>query len=503
MGFIFLTSGLFLGWSLGANHHGNIFGAAVQTKMIKFKYAALIASISVILGSVIEGSGGSATLNRLGSVNAAAGAFAVALATAISVALMTKIKLPVSTSQGIVGAIIGWNIFAGMLTDYSSLISIVTSWIVAPVLAATIAFGLYFLFRYYLNRSKIHLLKQDSLNRWLLLIFGAFGAYSLGANNIANVVGIFVSVNPFHDIIILSNFTITGIQQLYFWGSLSIAVGIYTYSERVMSTVGTDLYKLSPLTGLIVVIAEALVLYLFGSKGLQNVLLSLHLPTIPLVPISSSQGVIGAVIGVGLAKGGKNIHFGVMGKISLGWVAAPLLACALSFVLLFFVQNVFEQPVMVKTSYIFDKNVLLELQARGLNLNYLTDVNGRTYDSARALRLNLDKMPQYTRNQKVIISKVSEIDKMQINYIKLRNELDSSTFDFSQWLAISALNGKLYDHDWQLQNDLTQITKDWKYLKKSNRNQIYNAEMAKKYKILIQYSKITKPVIADTDQDNK
>ncbi|HPT71280.1 MAG TPA: inorganic phosphate transporter, partial [Candidatus Cloacimonadota bacterium] len=242
MGFIFLTSGLFLGWSLGANHHGNIFGAAVQTKMIKFKYAALISSIFVILGSVAEGSGGSATLNRLGSVNAAAGAFTVALATAISVALMTRIKLPVSTSQAIVGAIIGWNIFAGMLTDYNSLLSIVTSWVVAPILAASFAFGLYFLFKHFLNRSSVHILELDLLNRWALLIFGAFGAYSLGANNIANVVGIFVSVSPFHDINLLPGLTITGLQQLYFWGALSIAVGIYTYSERVMSTVGTDLY---------------------------------------------------------------------------------------------------------------------------------------------------------------------------------------------------------------------------------------------------------------------
>jgi len=45
MGFLFLTSGLFLGWSLGANHHGNVFGAAVQTKMLRFRYAALITSI--------------------------------------------------------------------------------------------------------------------------------------------------------------------------------------------------------------------------------------------------------------------------------------------------------------------------------------------------------------------------------------------------------------------------------------------------------------------------
>ena len=45
----FLSSGLFLGWSLGANDAANIFGTAVGTKMIKFKTAALICSMFIIL----------------------------------------------------------------------------------------------------------------------------------------------------------------------------------------------------------------------------------------------------------------------------------------------------------------------------------------------------------------------------------------------------------------------------------------------------------------------
>jgi len=493
MGLLFLTSGLFLGWSLGANHHGNIFGAAVQTKMIKFKYAALISSIFVILGSVMEGSGGSATLNKLGSVNAAAGAFTVALATAISIALMTKVKLPVSTSQAIVGAIIGWNLFAGMLTDYTSLISIVASWVIAPILAAGISFILYYLFRYYLNKSKIHLLRMDAMNRILLLIFGAFGAYSLGANNIANVVGIFVSVSPFHDINLFQVIHITGIQQLYFWGAVSIAIGIYTYSERVMSTVGTDLYKLSPVTGLIVVISEAIVLYLFGSQELQHMLLRLHLPTIPLVPISSSQGVIGAVIGVGLAKGGKNIHYNIMGKISLGWVAAPLMAGVLSFFMLFFVQNVFEQPVIVNANYVFDKDVLVKIEEQGIDLDYLTDVNGRTYKTTKSLTEVLNSISAFDRKQKIAICDAAELNYLQVNYKKLRNTLAGDTFTNTQWEAIRHIDGRSFDHKWQLDALLQKQTQDWVYKPKKTRNQIYNNDLATQYKILYESSRYAPP----------
>ena len=66
---LFLSSGLFLGWSLGANDAANVWGTAVGTKMVKFKSAAIICSIFVILGAVISGSGASHTLGKLGAVH--------------------------------------------------------------------------------------------------------------------------------------------------------------------------------------------------------------------------------------------------------------------------------------------------------------------------------------------------------------------------------------------------------------------------------------------------
>ena len=82
---IFLTSGLFLGWSLGANDAANVFGTAVGTRMISFKKAAVFCGIFVILGAVISGAGAAKTLGELGAVNAIAGAFVVALAAAVTV----------------------------------------------------------------------------------------------------------------------------------------------------------------------------------------------------------------------------------------------------------------------------------------------------------------------------------------------------------------------------------------------------------------------------------
>ncbi|MEJ2535594.1 MAG: inorganic phosphate transporter [Calditrichia bacterium] len=342
----FLLSGLFLGWSLGANDASNVFGTAVGTKMIRFKMAAAIASIFVILGAVISGSGATETLETLGSVNALAGSFTVALSAALTIFWMTRAKLTVSTSQAIVGAIVGWNLFTGSPTNLDVLLEIVSTWVMSPVLSGIFAVILFLIFRFFLNKTRIHVLEVDILNRFLLILVGAFGAYSLGANNIANVMGVFVPAAPFRDFV-FGSFTFTGTQQLFLLGGVAISVGIFTYSYQVMMTVGHDLFKLTPASALVVVLAQALVLFLFASQGLQHWLLAHGLPALPLVPVSSSQAVVGAVIGIGLVKGARGIHFSILGKISLGWVLTPVLAGLLTFILLYIVKNVFELQVVI------------------------------------------------------------------------------------------------------------------------------------------------------------
>ncbi len=342
----FLTSGLFLGWSLGANDAANVFGTAVGTRMVKFKTAALVTCLFVALGAVISGAGATHTLGKLGAVNALAGSFTVALAAGVTVAWMTRIGLPVSTSQAIVGAIVGWNLFTSSPTEMTTLTTIVATWILCPVLAAVLAFLMLKFTRLFLYRMRVHLLRQDAYNRFGLIVVGAFGAYSLGANNIANVMGVFVQASPFQDITPFTGLTFSGTQVLFLLGAVAIGVGVVTYSKKVMLTVGGDILQLTPVAALIVVLSHSIVLFLFASKGLETWLAGHGLPTIPLVPVSSSQAAIGAVIGIGLARGGKGLNFRVLGRIASGWVTTPLAAGALAFVTSLFVQNVFEMEVV-------------------------------------------------------------------------------------------------------------------------------------------------------------
>ena len=342
---LFLSSGLFLGWALGANDAANVFGTAVGTRMVSWRNAAIICSIFVILGAVISGAGTSQTLGKLGAITALPGAFMTALSAGFSVFVMTKSGLPVSTSQAIVGAIIGWNFFSNQATDTSTLAKILSTWIICPLLAAVIAIVILKISKYFGRKMNLSLIRLDAYKRIALIFAGALGAYSLGANNIANVIGVFIPVQPLAELK-LGSFSFSSTQQLFLLGGLAIALGVCTYSKKVMLTVGSDLGQLSSTSALVAVISHSIVLFLFASQGLEALLSRYGLPTIPLVPVSSSQAVVGAIVGISILQGITAVKWNVLGKIIAGWIVTPIFAGIVCFIGLFFLQNVFNLSVI-------------------------------------------------------------------------------------------------------------------------------------------------------------
>lgn len=343
----FLTSGLFLGWSLGANDASHVFGAAVGSKMVTFRKAAIIASVFFIIGAVLQGSGTSHTLGKLGAVNEIGGSFTLALAAAITIYMMTKFALPISTTQAIVGAIIGWNLFTGNPTDGKTLSLIVVSWVAGPVIGALFAILLYMVVKKFKSSVKIHLIRFESYVKTGLILVGAFGSYSLGANNIANVMGVFLPAFNLQDLH-LGIITLNSGQQLFLLGGLACALGIITYSWKVMNTIGSNIVELSSEAALIVVLAQSLVLFIFSSTGLSELFVRIGLPAIPMVPVSSSQVIVGCIIGIGLYRGARNINFKMLGEIASGWVIAPVASGLLTFLMLFFMKNIFDLNVGYK-----------------------------------------------------------------------------------------------------------------------------------------------------------
>ncbi|MDX1513795.1 MAG: inorganic phosphate transporter [Gammaproteobacteria bacterium] len=488
---LFLTSGLFLGWSLGANDAANVFGTAVGTRMVTFFTAAVVCSVFVVLGAVISGSGAAHTLGALGSVNALAGSFMAALAAGLTVYYMTKWGLPVSTSQAIVGAIIGWNLFSDSVTDTSTLLKIVSTWIACPLLAGLIAVVLLKIVTAFLHVMKFHLLRLDAYTRLALVFAGAFGSYSLGANNIANVMGVFVDVSPFTKIQFDGLFTLSSVEQLFLLGGLAIAVGVFTYSKRVMMTVGSALMPMSPVAAWVVVIAHSIVLFLFASEGLEHLLAQSGLPTIPLVPVSSSQAVVGAVIGLGLMRGGKDIDWKLVGNIGLGWLTTPVISALVCFVFLFFLQNVFNQRVYNEVHYVLSERVLEKLDEQGLVTEDLAELKGEDFPSARAF---LDAFDQSTFVSSERVKKaltIAELRPVSIHPDWI-DSLDREWLTPAQFDALNRLVGARFDHVWQLQEALSTMSDEWRFRPSTKANKLINKDLAQKLEYLVRHFAIAK-----------
>jgi PiT family inorganic phosphate transporter len=273
--------------------------------------------------------------------------------------------------------------------------------------------------------------------------------------------GMFVPASPFADVTLGGFLSIAGSHQLFFLGGVAIAIGILTYGERVMQTVGRDLYKITPLAGLVVVLAETLVLFLFTSESLESLFVRLGLPPFPLVPLSSTQVVIGAVIGVGIAKGGRGINYNVLGRIASGWVTAPVAAGLLAFVLLFFVQNVFEQQVVRSTSYVVSREVLEEVHVRGVDTTQLAPLRGMRFAGSATFRQNLERQKAWTEQDLFVIFSSAELDSLRVDSLIVAKNLDSTMISPGKRRALNSLHGRVFVHRWQLDRALEGREAEW------------------------------------------
>jgi PiT family inorganic phosphate transporter len=303
-----ILSGIVLGWSLGANDSANIFGTGVTTGTVRYRKAILLTAAFVLLGSLIEGPKCIKTLGEISRLQPL-DAFFCALATAITMGFLTFRALPASTSQAIIGAIVGVGIFSGS-ADFSKLYKIVLCWVFTPIGGIILAFILHKLLGSLLDRTITSIKHRNAIYTTGILVAGSYGAYCLGGNNVANVTGVYVGAGMLP----------VGMAALI--GGLSIASGVLTYSKKVMMTVGKGIAPLDPFSGLIAVVAEALTLHIFTQIG---------------VPVSSSQAIVGAVVGVGFVGDVRTVSRKMLARIAVGWAMTPISAGTLTYLLLLLV----------------------------------------------------------------------------------------------------------------------------------------------------------------------
>jgi PiT family inorganic phosphate transporter len=289
---------ILMGWSLGANDAANVFGLGVGVRAVRYGVAVTLTAAFALLGAYLGGARGMATYSSV-ATQSMASSFCVALAAGLTVAVMTWRGLPVSTTQAAVGAIIGVALVSGRTVEWGVLGRIVVSWVASPLGAMVLAYLLHRFLSPWLEGRLGGLVLYDRIIRLGIVLIGIWGSYALGANNVANVTGVYVGAG------------ILSVPLATLIGGGSIALGVLTFARPVMETVGERLVPLGPLPALLAVGAQAAALQVFSIVG---------------VPVSASQAVVGAVVGIGLVKGVETVNRRQLVNIMVGWALTPTIA---------------------------------------------------------------------------------------------------------------------------------------------------------------------------------
>jgi len=332
---ILILAGFFVGWNIGANDAANCIGTTVGAQIISYRKAVAIMAIFVILGGVLQGHHVMKTVGK-GIVISEAAVFEdhnetgagpefrnyfpddrlpdmailVALLSAgFFVTLATFSRIPVSTSQAIVGGVAGVGVgIVGFNASYFKLgvlMKIFGAWVISPVLTMILAFVIYSLLAHFLKRASS--IVWSRVMGIAVVCSAAYVSYSLGANDVGNAIG------P-----ILSKYPDKGLW-LAVLGGVAMAVGAITFGSRVTDTVGKSITPLDYGGALSAQLSAAFGVHLFSMAG---------------IPVSTSQAVVGGVIGVGLTKGMRAVSTRKISTIFIGWVITP--ACAAVFAAVFY-----------------------------------------------------------------------------------------------------------------------------------------------------------------------
>lgn len=390
-----LSLGFALAMVIGGNDVANSMATAVGAKAITVKQAVIIAAILEFTGAFFFGSHVTSTITKgilntsflsgnemvYGAISALIGAF-------IWLGIATIFGLPVSTTHSIIGGMVGFGIVAGGFeaVDWIKMILIVSSWLISPFLGGLLAFLVFKLIAALIlkkdapiNAAKkyapffisftffiiIFLFALKTLNieyifsliiatvTFVITLFGSkllIGRYivkkenedpydvverifrrmqvitscyvslSHGANDVANAVGPLAVVY-----IALTAGAVGTTVEIPAWilavGGFGIALGVGLWGKRVMHTVGNRITTLNNTRGFSIDFSAATSVLLASVFGM---------------PVSTTHTVVGAVTGVGMARGFEGVNAGVLKHIMWAWlVTVPTAGLISIFVFLF------------------------------------------------------------------------------------------------------------------------------------------------------------------------
>ncbi len=372
--FIGFLAALFVAWNNGSNNAANAIGTVVGARALNLKHALYLAAFFDFLGAILFGGFVSKTIMK-GIVDVSLindqtiiirGMVAALLATGFWVLFASWIKIPMSISEGIVGGVIGFGLVAlgPRSVNWSTVSIIISSWIILPLFSAVLALILYLVYERMFGKeslvpyvavsslflmvfSTLFLLMVKTLKlndiarvvfistmaglvasslfavlyfskisksdkksyimiKVLLLVAAASMAFSHGANDVAN------SAGPLSAILYVYQYgevpKIVGVSPIALVVSaIGIAFGILSWGHRVVETIGEKITTLTYSSAFTAQLSASLSVLIITRLGL---------------PVSTTIAIVGAVAGVGMAKGFKAVDKKTLARIISTWIIA-------------------------------------------------------------------------------------------------------------------------------------------------------------------------------------
>ncbi|QYJ79517.1 inorganic phosphate transporter [Shewanella acanthi] len=160
----------------------------------------------------------------------------------------------------------------------------------------------------------------------LMILTACCMAFAHGSNDVANAIGPLAAVVS----VVNSGGVIASKSALVWWilplGAVGIVMGLAIFGKRVMQTIGKNITHLTPSRGFAAELAAASTVVIASGTGL---------------PISTTQTLVGAVLGVGMARGIAAINIGVVRNIVVSWVVTLPAGAGLSIIFFFMIKGIF------------------------------------------------------------------------------------------------------------------------------------------------------------------
>lgn len=304
-----VISGLFFGWTIGSHYTGATMGMAYGSGVIKSPITAtILIAFFALLGATFESHNVVNTVGTgiirgedMSSLSAMVMMFTAALVTAAN----TWMKWPVSTSQLACFSVVGAALAKGVPVFWgTTIVFLAVTWVGTPILSAFLGYIFTLITDFIMKKNKSK--NAEKILGYALIAGCCYAAYTLGANNTGNAVGVFFGLKLLTP------------MKAGFIGGIVIAIGALTWGRPILEKVGKGIVHLDLNMGV-------------GAKIGQS--LTAHTAAFLGYPTSMNQALIGGVGGAGYARGLKTIDLKAMKEIVISWFLTPLVAGIVSFVL--------------------------------------------------------------------------------------------------------------------------------------------------------------------------